>query len=68
MDTAIVQSIISEVMNYEVTTESGETVDCLFGTKSPSARIVNSPFVIGTTTTLLNKIAEKAISIFEETK
>jgi hypothetical protein len=59
------KSVISEVMDYKVHTESGQEIDAIFGVRSIMARVVNSPFIIGTTTTLLKKIAEKAVQIYK---
>jgi hypothetical protein len=59
------KSVIGEVMDYDVHTESGERVDAIFGFRSIMARVVNSPFIIGTTTTLLKKVAEKAVKVYK---
>ena len=58
------KSIVCEVMSYDVKTESNETIDAIFGYKSINNRIVHSPLIIGTSITLLKKIAEKAVSIY----
>ena len=59
------KSIFSEVMGYEVKTESGVEIDAIFSFKSINNRIVMSPLLIGTTTTLLEVIAKKAIALYE---
>lgn len=59
------KSVFGEVMDYDMITESGERIDAVFGYNSILARVVNSPFIIGTTTTLLKKVAEKAVNIYE---
>jgi hypothetical protein len=59
------KSVIGEIMDYDVHTESGERVDAIFGFRSIMARVVNSPFLIGTTTTLLKKVAEKAVKVYK---
>jgi hypothetical protein len=47
-----------------MTTENGEVIDAIFGYKSIQARIVSSPDVIGTSSTLLKVIAKKAIAAY----
>jgi ASC-1-like (ASCH) protein len=59
------KSVVGEVMDYDVHTESGERIDAIFGFRSIMARVVNSPFIIGTTTTLLRKVAEKAVKVYK---
>lgn len=58
------KTIFSEVMDYEVRTESGLKVDAIFGAQSIFNRIVNSAFVIGTTNTLLDVVGKKAAKIY----
>lgn len=57
---------ISEVMDYTMTTESGEEIDIGFGYRSVGARIVASTDLIGTTTTLLKVIGKKAVEIYNK--
>lgn len=59
------KSVHGEVMNYKVTTETGEEVDALFSFKSCYKRVVTSPFVMGTTITLLKLTAKKVISAYK---
>jgi len=59
------KSVVGEVMDYDVKTESGERVDAIFGFRSIMARVVTSPIIIGTTTTLLKKVAEKAVKVYK---
>lgn len=59
------KSVFGEVIDYDIKTESGESVDSVFGYTSIAARIVLSPVVIGTTTSLLKLIAKQAIDIYE---
>jgi hypothetical protein len=61
---AQMKSVIGEVLDYPITTETGQEIDAIFGAKSIYNRIVTSPFVMGTTITLLKVIAQKAISIY----
>jgi len=58
------KSVFSEVLDYDMHTESGDKIDAIFGYKSIMARIVLSPFIIGTTTTLLKVIGKKACQIY----
>lgn len=60
------KSVIGEVMDYKVTTESGEDIQAIFGFRSILARIVESPVIMGTTTTLLKIIAAKAVEIYNK--
>lgn len=59
------KTVCGRVMSQEITTESGEIIDAVFGYQSISNRIVNSPFVIGTTNTLLKVISKKAVEIYK---
>ncbi len=58
------KSVFGEVMDYDMTTETGEKIDAVFGQKSIDARIVLSPEIIGTTTTLLRVIAKHAVQLY----
>lgn len=59
------KTVFGEIMDGEITTESGKTVDAVFGQKSIADRIVLSPEIIGTTTTLLDVIAKKALAAYK---
>jgi len=59
------KSVIGEVMHKDMVTESGQTIDAVFGYRSAAARTVNSPLIIGTTSTLLKVISQKAIDIYK---
>ena len=59
------KSVCGEVLDYDMTTEDGEPIDAVFGRRSIAARIVLSPDIIGTSTTLLKVIAKKAVQIFK---
>ena len=47
------KSIISGIVLNEITTESGRKIDGFFSSRSCDARIVNSPFLMGTAASLL---------------
>jgi hypothetical protein len=59
------KTVFGEIMDGEITTESGKVIDAVFGQKSIADRIVLSPEIIGTTTTLLDVIAKKALAAYE---
>lgn len=58
------KSVNSEVMDYQLFTESGEPIDAVFGCRSIAARNVMSPYIIGTTTTLLKLIGQRAVRLY----
>lgn len=58
------KTTIAEVMPYEVTTEPGEQVGCVFGYRAMQARVVLSPEIIGTTNRLLDHIGKQAVKLF----
>lgn len=62
------KTCFGEVLEQELKTESGEIVDAIFGYKSIEARIVESPAVIGTTSTLLGVIGKRASEIYRGTR
>lgn len=61
------KTVISEVFSYDITTETGEKIDAVFGGNSVYARVVNSPFEIGTTMTVLGLIGKQAAKIYNGT-
>lgn len=61
------KSVNSEVMDYQLFTESGDEIDATFGCRSIAARNVMSPYILGTTITLLKKFAQKASALYNET-
>ena len=62
------KSIICEVADYDIVTESGIKVDGFFGAYSIFKRIVNSAFALGTTNVLSEIGAREALKIFKGTK
>lgn len=60
------KTVFGNIMTEEIVTESGVVVDAFFGANSIFNRIVNSPFIIGTTTTLLDVIGKKAVEIYNK--
>lgn len=58
------KTVFGEVMDYDIISESGEKIDAIFGDKSIAARIVTSPYLMGTTITLLRVGAKKAVQIY----
>lgn len=59
------KSVFAEVMDYDMHTESGEQIDAIFSYRAIAARIVLSPMIIGTTTTLLKLVAKKAVKMYK---
>ena len=53
-------------MTGEVITESGIKIGAIFGQKSVADRIVISPDILGTTTTLLDVIAKRAVAAYKK--
>lgn len=51
-------------MEVPLTTEDGEEIDAEFGAESVEARIVNSAYLIGTTSTLMRVIGERAADVY----
>lgn len=58
------KTVFGSVMPKPWHTESGVEIDAVFGAKSVFDRIVTSPFLIGTTTTLLKVIGKKAVEAY----
>lgn len=58
------KSVIGEVMNYRMYTKDGEEIDAMFSNRAIAARVVNSPYIIGTTISLLNIISAKAVQLY----
>jgi hypothetical protein len=59
------KTVFGKVLEHEVTTESGLPVEAIFGQKSIFDRIVSSPEIIGTTTTLLRLAGERAVKAYK---
>ena len=59
------KTVFGRVFSDNVRTESGTPIDSIFGALSVDNRIVMSPYIIGTTATLLNVIAKKAVELYE---
>lgn len=55
---------VGEVFDHNITTEDGTTVDALFSYRSISARIVNSPLLMGAAGMVLSKLEDKAIDLY----
>lgn len=58
------KTVFGKVMESPTLTESNKEIDAVFGAKSVGARIVNSPFVIGTTNALLAHLTKKMIKAY----
>lgn len=55
---------IGEVYENDLTTEDGTPIDCTFSYRSISARIVNSPILLGTTSMVLEQLGKKAVEMY----
>lgn len=58
------KTVFSKVITGEVKSESGVSIDAIFGAKSVSDRIVNSPDIMGTTNTLLKVLAKRVVKAY----
>lgn len=55
---------IGEVYEHSIKAEDGTDIELIFSYKSISARIVNSPMLIGTTSMILEQLTKKAIDTY----
>jgi len=53
---------VGEVYKYDMSTEDGTNIEAVFSNRSIMARIVNSPTLIGTTSMVLEKLADNAVN------
>ena len=60
------KSVIGEVMDYSVHAEDGTKIDAMFGYRSVAARIVESPLIMGTTISVLNKAGSIFVQIYRK--
>lgn len=58
------KSVVGDVYSNEIVTDDGRVVEALFGYDSIQARMVASPYLIGTTCTLLDWVAELAVEAY----
>lgn len=58
------KTTLADVIDHDFKSEDGRDLDALFSGVALSARIVESPYLEGTTTTLLKLISEKAVEIY----
>ena len=58
------KTVFGRVFNDNVKSESGVAIDAIFGAKSVADRIVTSPYLIGTTTTLLIVGAKRVVNAY----
>lgn len=58
------KSTTSTVYDNPPMTEDGQDIDIVFGARSINARIVNSPYIVGTTGVLLREIGKKAFDMY----
>lgn len=58
------KSVVGEVMDYKVTTESGVAIDAFYNYRGVSARIVESALLIGTTAALSKTVSKQAVELY----
>jgi hypothetical protein len=58
------KTVIGEIMERDIVTESGVVIDAIFGQKSIDDRIVSNPAIIGTTATLLEVGAKRVVKAY----
>ena len=58
------KTVFGRVFNGSVKSESGVEIDAIFGAKSLADRIVTSPYLIGTTTTLLIVAGKRVVKAY----
>lgn len=57
---AQLKTVVGDIMHYDIHTEDNREVLAMFGFKSISNRIVLSPYIAGTTNTLLKEVSKQA--------
>jgi len=58
------KTTVGEVYEYPVIDENGEEIDAMFSNRALMARVVNSPYLMGTTATLLKLLTRKVVDIY----
>lgn len=58
------KTVVGRVFNDNVRTESGVEIDAIFGAKSVADRVVTSPYILGTTTTLLIAAGKRVVEAY----
>lgn len=61
------KTITGRIMTGRNESEDGVPIDAIFGMESVSARIVGSPFIMGTTNTLMKLISKRAVAAYRQT-
>lgn len=60
------KSVVGEVLEHQMVSESGVVIDLAFGARALAARVIGSPYIIGTTNTLLKVFAQRAVEIYRK--
>ena len=60
------KTTVAEVMKYPMTTEAGNDIEAIFGYTSIQARVVVSPELIGTTSSILHFVGKEAVRLFKK--
>lgn len=58
------KSTVGEVFDYNMSGIDGTEIEAVFSARSIAARIVSSPFIIGTTTKVLEVLTDRAIETY----
>lgn len=58
------KTVVGDVYNNKVYAEDGREIEAFFGYTSIQARVVGSPYLMGTTASLLEWVADKAIEAY----
>jgi len=58
------KSVNSQTFNYNINSESGESIEAIFSFRSILNRIVNSPLLIGTTNRLIKHVSKQVTNIY----
>lgn len=60
------KTTVGEVFDYDMSAEDGTEIEAIFGAKSIAARIVLSPYIIGTTSKVLELVSDNACKMYFE--
>lgn len=62
------KTCFGEVIESDYYTEDGQRIEAVFGYRSTEARIVNSPFLIGTTATIMRTLKAQMVNLYRTGK
>jgi len=61
---AQLKSVLGDVYSYNLHTEDGKEVDAMYGFKGVAARITLSPYIMGTSNTLLKEVSKQVADLY----